>query len=195
VKVGTPLALIGAVGETAAGSPRQAARPRPPRPQSPGVASAGPAGCRLSPPGWPPSTVSILARCRPAAGGQVTRGDVEQFVAAHRRRYASAPGSAAASAHLAPRGRLAAEQGVDLGRGTRRDGGSPRGTGGAAAARAAAGNPVAPAQRRARGLFRRAGRGGPGPQRAGGYAHARGHRRHMHRKQTSPHVTTVHEVT
>lgn len=212
VKVGTPLALIGAVGETAAGFAPASATPKAPEAAAtapaavPAVASAGAA--RVSP---------VAARVAaehgvdpgqvPASGrsGQVTRGDVEQFVAVRAAAATplSSPGSGRSLGFISPRvARLAAEQGVDLGQvsGTGRDGRiTARDVEGFAAARAAApAAPVAPTPSAAPAAPVPAAPVAAGPGLGELVAHTpmrKAIAEHMvHSKQTSPHVTTVHEV-
>ncbi len=207
VKVGTPLALIGAAGEApAASAPTVAAEAAPP---VAAVAATAPSGepstaIRVSP---------VAARVAaehgidpgevPASGrsGQVTRGDVEQFVAA---RAVAAPQASPATGRalgfISPRvARLAAEHGVDLSQidGSGREGRiTARDVEAFVAARAATQPAPAPAIASAAPVSAAPAAVGPGLGEL--VAHTSMRRaiaEHMvHSKQTSPHVTTVHEV-
>jgi pyruvate/2-oxoglutarate dehydrogenase complex dihydrolipoamide acyltransferase (E2) component len=211
VKVGTPLALIGAAGEApAASAPTVAAEAAPPvAPPVAAVAATAPSGepstaIRVSP---------VAARVAaehgidpgevPASGrsGQVTRGDVEQFVAA---RAVAAPQASQAPVRalgfISPRvARLAAEHGVDLSQidGSGREGRiTARDVEVFVAARAATEAAPAPALASAAPVSAAPAAAGPGLGEL--VAHTSMRRaiaEHMvHSKQTSPHVTTVHEV-
>ncbi len=216
VKVGTPLALIGAPGEAAAAP---AATPAPAAaataaPSATGTAeAAGTSGARVSP---------VAARMAaehgldpaglPASGrsGQVTRADVQQALA-ERDGGATAGGAAPAAptgrslGFISPRvARLAAEGGVDLSQvpGTGREGRITARDVEAYLARRAAqpaaaiAPAVSPTPAPATSASAAPAAGGPSlgelvaltPMRKAIAEHM------VHSKQTSPHVTTVHEV-
>lgn len=209
VKVGTPLALIGAAGEVPAASAPTVATVAA-SPAAPPVAVVA----ATAPPGEPPAAIRVspvAARVAaehgidpgevPASGrsGQVTRGDVEQFVAARAvAAPAASPAPGRALGFISPRvARLAAEHGVDLSQidGSGRDGRiTARDVEAFVAARAAA--PAATGITPAAPVSSTPAPTGPGLGEL--VAHTSMRRaiaEHMvHSKQTSPHVTTVHEV-
>lgn len=206
VKVGTPLALIGAAGESAAAPPAASAMAvpaatLPAAPASAPVAATAAADeVRVSPvaarlaadKGVDPSQVPASGR-----SGQVTRSDVEQFVAA-RGTAAAAPAAGQALGFISPRvARLAAEHGVDLRQvpGSGRDGRvTARDVESFVVARAA--TPVVPAPTPGPAAPESPPAAGPGlgelvaltPMRKAIAEHM------VHSVRTSPHVTTVHEV-